>query len=133
MADVTRTNPSLDAATGQFADQISGLVCGEDIAAGDACYIKGADGAIYKANGTAADEKAKCAGFAPKAAKSGEPLTLYGPGARFQYDSAAGLTPGKPLFISATAGALGDAATTGGTVPVAKAITTTDIVVIALT
>ncbi len=132
MADKARNNPSLDGSTGQFADQISGLLCGEDIAAGDACCIK-SDGLIYKADGSAADQLAKFAGLAPKAAKSGEPLTLYGPGARFGYDSEAGLTPGVPLFVSVTAGALADAASTGGTAPVAKAISTTDIVIIALT
>jgi hypothetical protein len=44
--------------------------------------------------------------------------------------TAAGLTPGARYYVSATAGALDDAATTGGTVAVAIAIDTTDIMVI---
>ena len=52
MALVTRdANCSMDASTGMFAPQITGLVCGEDIDAGAPCYIKTSDGKLYMSKG----------------------------------------------------------------------------------
>jgi hypothetical protein len=125
MALVTRnSDASMDATTGQFAPQITGLICGEDIDPAAPCYIE-TDGLVYMFDGTAANNKAVLAGFSPRAAKTGQPITLFAVGARFSYGS--GLTPGAKLFGAATKGRLDTAATTGDAVGVAQAITATDI------
>ncbi len=130
MADVARVaGASMDTSTGMFAPQITGnLYAGEALDAVAPCYIKGSDGKVYMSNGTAATEPAKFDGFTPRACRAGEPVTLFGIGARFRYGS--GMTPGAALFVSTTAGLLADAASTGGTVAVARAISATDIRVI---
>lgn len=99
------------------------LKAGEAIAAGDACYIK-SDGLAWRSNGTAANAAAKVDGFAAEAAAVGEAVTLWFE-VNFRYGS--GLTPGARYYASATAGALDDAATTGGTAPVAYAVDATRI------
>jgi hypothetical protein len=119
------TNASMSASVGMFVPSITGLVAGEAIYAGAACYIKGADGKVYLALGTAANEAARLAGFAPAAAGIGEPVSLYGIGSRWYYSTA--LTPGVALFLATTAGRLDTAATTGDATGVAAAITATDI------
>jgi hypothetical protein len=130
MALVTRSSTASGDTTHLMkVPQISGdLYAGEDLDPAAPCYIKAADGLVYMSNGTAANEAAKMDGFTARAVKSGQPVTLYGIGARFGY--ASGMTPGAPLYIGATAGRLDTAATTGGTVPVARAINATDIRVI---
>jgi hypothetical protein len=108
--------------------QISGdLYAGEALTVAP-CYIKASDGKVYQSNGTALNEAATFFGFTPAPARSGQPVTLYGIGARFRYGT--GLTIGAKLFVSATAGASRHAATTGGTVAIARVITATDIQVI---
>lgn len=128
MALVTRASVNLDASTAMFAPQISGLIAGEDILCGAPVYIKAADGKLYNSNGTAVAEAAKVDGFSSRDALSGQALTVYGKGTRFRYGTA--LTPGTNLFLAATAGRLDTAATTGGLVPIARVIDTTDIRVI---
>jgi len=129
MALVTRsTEASLDASTGMFAPQITGLYAGEDLDAVAPCYIKSADGKIYMSNGTSANEAAEIVGFTPRACKAGEPVTLFGHGSRFRYGDS--LTLGDKFYIAATAGRLDSAATTGDAVGVAQAISSTDIRVI---
>lgn len=127
MALVTRDSAaSLDAATGMYVPTITGLLAGEDIDPAAPCYIKAADGLVYMSNGTAATEPAKVDGFnARNGVKSGQPVTLYGVGARFRYGTA--LTPGARYYIGATKGRLDTAATTGDAVGVAAAINATDI------
>lgn len=126
MALVTRDSAaSMDATTGQLAPQITGLTAGEDLDIAAPCYIKASDGKVYMFDGTAANEKARLAGFTPRAVKSGQPVTLFGLGARFHYGSA--LTPGAILYGAATKGRLDDAATVGDAVGIAQVITATDI------
>ena len=126
MALVTRAaNASMDASTGMFAPQISGLVAGEALDVAAPCYIKSSDGKVYMSNGTAANEAAEIIGFTPRAVKAGQPCTLFGKGARFNYGT--GGTPGDKLYIGATAGRLDAATTTGDAVGVAQWITATDI------
>ena len=132
MASVAR-DPNgvyMDASTGMFAPQITGLKAGEAILAGAPCYVKAADGLVYNSNGTAANEAAKFDGFTPRAAAVGQPVTLFGVGSRFHYTAAGGLTPGANLYVDTVAGGLNTAATTGGVNPVARAIDDTDIRVI---
>lgn len=124
-------DPSPDTNTQMYAGQITGKICGEDIAAGDACYIKAADGKIYRSNGTSANEAATFFGFASAARKAGMTLTLWSAPMRIGYAASGGLTIGAKYYISATPGALDTAPTTGGTTPVARAISDTDIQVIA--
>jgi hypothetical protein len=129
MALITRaTTVSMDASTAMFAPQLTGLIAGEDLLAGAPVYIKSSDGLVYMSNGTAANEAAEIVGFTPRAVKSGQPLTVFGKGTRFNY--ATGLTPGDKYYIGATAGRLDTATTTGDSVGVAQAITSTDIRVI---
>lgn len=102
----------------------SGLLAGEAIAAGDACYIK-SDGKAWLATGAAANAAAKVYGYAPQAASVGEAVTLVYD-VRFRYG--AGLTPGVQVFLSAaTPGALSDVATTGGTAPIGVVVDATRI------
>lgn len=115
----------MDASTGMFAPQITDLIAGEDIDAAAPCYIAAADGKVYMFDATAANEKARLAGFCPRAAKAGQPVTLFGAGARFSYGS--GLTPGSILYGAATKGRLDTAATVGDAVGIAQVITATDI------
>ncbi len=131
MALVSRddANVSIDASTAQIAPQLSGgLIAGEALDAGAPCYIA-ADGQVYMSNGTAADIAAHVDGFCPAPRVAGEAVTLYGPGTRFRYGTA--MTPGDNLYLEVTAGRLGDAATVGGTSVIARAISATEIVVMA--
>lgn len=129
MTLVTRDSlASMDTTTGMKAPQKTGLIAGEDIDPAAPCYIKNSDGLVYMCDGTAADEKAKSyAGFSPRGAKSGQPITLFGVGARFSYGS--GLSKGSSLFLATTKGRLDTAATSGDWHGVAQVISDTDIVV----
>lgn len=129
MSLITRSaDASVDASTAAVAPQISGLVAASDIDVAAPCYITSA-GKVAMCDATAANELAVLAGFAPRAAKTGQPITLYGAGTRFRYGS--GLTPGAYYYLGATAGRLDDAATTGNDQPVAQAVSATDIRVVA--
>jgi hypothetical protein len=126
MALITRASTaSMDVSTGMLAPQITGLKAGEALDAVAPCYIKTSDGLVYMSNGTAANEAAEFIGFTPRAVGIGQPVTVFGVGARFSYGT--GLTPGDKYYIGATAGRLDAAATTGDAVGVAQAINSTDI------
>lgn len=98
-----------------------------DLTAGDMVYLT-STGTLAKADGTAATAPALSVGMVPKAYKSGEKAVAYA-GVEFKY-AASGLTIGARYYVSATAGSLDDAATTGGTVPVAFAVSATNIFVL---
>lgn len=115
--------PSLASPVPSGGDLIRGLLTGEAVAAGDICYIA-SDGTIMRSNGTAATAPAVGFGIAAGAAASGEACTLYR-NVSFHYGS--GLTPGAAYYVGATAGRLDTAATTGGTVVVARSIDATRI------
>jgi hypothetical protein len=125
MADIAKSGtPSLASVLPGQNDRHSGLLAGEDLAAFDACYIK-SDGKVWRATGAAANAAAKVRGYAAEACKSGEAVTLF-------FDIVArygaGLTPGADYYLSgATAGALADAASTGGTAPIGYAVDATRI------
>jgi hypothetical protein len=124
MAQVTKVGtPSLSTVTPCPAHHISGLVAGEAIAAGDLVYIK-SDGKVWLSDGGAADAEAKVAGMVLQAAAVGEAVSIY-MDVNVRYGS--GLTPGAPLFLSATDGTIADAATTGGTAPIGYVIDATRI------
>lgn len=124
MATLTKVGtPSISTTTPCPAHHISGLVAGEAIAAGDLVYIH-SGGTVRKTNGTSANAAAKVDGIALQAAAIGEGVSMYFD-VNVRYGS--GLTPGARLYASATAGAIDDAATTGGTAPIGFVIDATRI------
>lgn len=115
--------PSLSSVLPPQNDTITGLLAGEAIAAGDVCYIK-SDGKVYKSDGSAADAAARVDGIVLVAAAAGEAVTLLF-NVNVRYGS--GMTPGTRFYVSADAGLLADAPSTGGIEPVAFAIDATRI------
>lgn len=127
MAEITKNGrPSLSTITPDASTRISGdLFAGEDLGAGDACYIKTTDGKVYRSNGSAVAAAAKVRGWTATSAKQGQATTLY-TGVNFAYGS--GLTPGTSFYLSGTnPGGIADAASTGGTGEIAFAIDSTRI------
>lgn len=127
MAAVAKSGtPSLSVTLPPPNTQVAGLVAGEALAAFDACYIKASDGKVYKSTGAAADAAAKVRGYAAQAYASGDTDVTLLWDVRVRYG--AGLTPGADLFLSgATAGALADAASTGGTAPIGYVVDATRV------
>lgn len=130
MALVTRaSDANMDMTTGSKIPTITGVLAAEDLDIAAPCHIN-SSGTVEMSNATAANADAKVQGFTPRAVKSGQPVTLFGPGTRFRY-AASGLTPGNTLYLGATDGRLDDGATTGDSTGVAVAVSATDIVVMA--
>ena len=124
MADIAKSGtPSLCSVLPGQDKTISGLLAGEAIAAGDACYIK-SDGKVWLSDGSAADALAAVDGFAAKAAAVGEAVTLVFD-VNFRYG--AGMTPGTRIYLSVNPGAIADAASTGGTAPIGFVVDATRI------
>jgi hypothetical protein len=124
---VKSAKASIDASTGLVNQPITGLIAGEAIANCDIVYIKGSDGLVYRTTAAAANEAARMAGIAPRAANAGEPITILpGPGQVAKYSDAL-LTPGAILYLAEGAGALSTTATTGDAVGVAQAIDSSNI------
>ena len=122
MAAIAKSGtPSICTAAPPTSCSVSGLVAGEAINSGDACYIKNADGKVYKSTAaTATDPAALVHGYAPTSYSAGDAMSLYWD-VNFAYDS--GLTPGKPVFLSgSTAGALVDAAADATLAPIGLTI-----------
>lgn len=130
MADITKlSTASMDAISAMRSDYFSGLTAGSAIAVADAVYID-SNGEVQQAIASVVSTGSLVAfiGLAPKAVEDGQPITVFGRGARFGYGS--GLTPGQVLFVSASvAGALTATANTGD-MPVAICVSTTDIQII---
>lgn len=104
------------------------LFVGEDIAAGDACYIKTSDGKVYKSTAAAADPAAECDGFAVAAAlvAQRQTISLYHD-VDINY-AASGLSPGSFLYVSpTTAGSLQTTAPPNQAKPFARVIDATRI------
>ena len=96
----------------------SGLIAGEDLGAGDACYIK-SDGKVWRSTGAAANAAAQVDGYAEADVKSGRPVQLY-EGVDWNYGS--GMTPGTKVFLSGTTpGGIDTVASTGGTGQIGRA------------
>jgi len=124
MAAITKVGtPSFSSLLVPQKDRLTGLVAGEVLAAGDACYIA-STGLVMKSTGTAANAAAKVRGFASQITAIGEAVTLV-MDANWRYGAA--LTPGANVFLSTTAGLLDDAATTGGTAPIGFVVDATRI------
>jgi hypothetical protein len=117
---------SVDAISAQRAGYVSGLFAGENIPALSACRIA-SNGTVMLAVTTSAHVVSDFAGFAPKAYKTGEPITLFNRGVRFRLADS-GLTPGALLYVSATAGKCSDAVVLAGDRAIALVVTATDAV-----
>lgn len=126
MANLTRISAPRFDASNPSLPKLTGLVAGEAIAAGDLLYIK-SDGKLWIATGAAATAPALAVGMAALAASAGEAVTCLMAGWRWQYST--GLTIGARYFVG-TAGLLADAATTGGDVAIAIAVSATDIILV---
>jgi hypothetical protein len=128
MAEVAKTGtPSPASLLIPATNKISGLFAGEDLAPGDACYIKASDGKVYRATGAAANAAAVVHGFVPTVAyvAQADAITLIH-GSVWRYATA--LTPGAKLYLSGTvAGGLADAASTGGTTAVGFVVDATRV------
>ena len=130
MAQITRSSTvSMDVNSGMKAHYISGLTAGSAISAGDCCYIDD-QGKVLRTDSSlhTSGSIVYYAGFAPKAYASGEACTLVGAGARFDYSS--GMTPGEYLSSGSTSGSLINTAFNVNDLPVALAISSTDIQII---
>ena len=108
---------------------------GAEIAQGDALYID-SNGLLQKTStaqvfitGTWGVEF-KFAGLAPRNIPSGTFGEVFGRGSEFFYADS-GLTIGSPVFVSATAGKLADAAVGSLHRPVAMVVSATNIVLLA--
>ena len=113
--------PSLSTLTPGNEHKFSGLYAGEAIGAGDACYINSTDGKLYRSSGVAANAAAVVDGYAAQNYLAGDAMTIFW-GVNFAYG--AGLTPGTSLYLSGTVpGGLDTAPSTGGTVPIARTMT----------
>lgn len=124
MADITKVGtPSLSSVLPPQNCQISGLLAGEALGAGDLVYIK-SDGTVMKSDGDSANAAAKCDGFAARAAAVGEAVTIMR-NVTMRYGS--GMTPGARVYVSTNAGLISDATTTGGTAPVGFVVDATRI------
>ena len=124
MAQITRIGtPSLCSLLPNGADVLAGRIAGEDLSAFDAVHIK-ADGLVWKSTGAAANASAKVRGYAAKAVKAGQAITVY-KNVRVEYGSA--MTPGTDVYLSATAGTLSDVPTTGGTAPIGFVVDATRV------
>jgi hypothetical protein len=129
MAEVTKiAGPSLTSVTPPSSNQMTGgdsgvLVAGENIAAFDNVYLK-VDGTVWRATGAAVAAAANVAGQASKAFTAGaRNVTLYFGDINVVYGT--GLVPGTRYYLSGVnPGGLADAASTGGTVPIAMALDT---------
>lgn len=123
----TTAVPGVSLATRQppASCQITGLLAGATIAAGDACYIKSSDGLVYQSTGAAANAAAVVDGFAAENVTTGEPITLYF-SVHFNYGT--GLTPGTSYYLSgSTAGGIDTATSTGGTTVIARSVDATRV------
>lgn len=128
MANVSKTGtPTLSTPAPTKESLITGLLAGEDLAGGDAVYLKTSDGKWWRANGTSANEAAEGVGLVCTPASADEPATIarFGSGVCFGYgpNVTGTATPaGNLLYLGTSAGALANAATTGGVYPVAMAL-----------
>lgn len=131
MAEVTKaTNAGHDGSNPAHPQIAGDFVAGEAIARCDLVYIA-ADGKVYRADGTAADIKARCPRLAPFGAAIGRQVTMFQVGIRYRYAAAGTLTPGSLYYLSAaTPGRLSTTTTTGDATGTVQAVSDTDVVLI---
>lgn len=118
--------PSLSTPTPVDPSRIGPLPIGEDIAAGDACYIK-SDGKIWRSTAVAAAAAAEVHGFAVEAGlvAQRQNLSIFAD-VNINYGSA--MTPGAFIYLSAvTAGAIDTASSANQLKPVGIVVDATRI------
>jgi hypothetical protein len=126
MALITKaSNCGFDGNMLMKAQVISGLVAGETLTKFDSAYIK-SDGLVYRTISSAStvDGKSCYDGFVFANTASGDVCDLV---RHVAGTYSTGLTPGAALFTSGSAGVLSDAQVLASDSPIAKAITTTEI------
>jgi len=125
MADIDKAGtPSLSSVTPPQNDFVSGLLAGEDIEAGDACYIKAADGKVYLSSADSTDDEQQVVGYATTDADSGEAVTLA-ENVNFNYGEE--LNPGADVYLSTTPGAIADDMDNSAWMPIGRVIDATRI------
>lgn len=142
MSDLTRNAPSVDGFSANRGVVITQLKAGESLSAGDSVFVH-SDGKVYQADavdhvdtltietGTTdfAITVSKFDGMVNADYAVGEPCTIFGAG-NILTKYATGLTAGAFYWVSGTQGALSDARVATGDSAVAKAISTTDVLVL---
>jgi hypothetical protein len=120
-------SPSLASLEPGYEHQINGLLAGATITPGQFVYIRASDNRVLPATGAAANEAARAVGVVLQGAVTGDGVTiLHGLVVRW----GAALTAGAPFYLSGVnAGELADAASTGGTTIIARAVDATRIYV----
>jgi hypothetical protein len=132
MAEITKAFSGLASVEPPQNDTHVGILAGDTIAAGDFVYISNSSGSprLTRATGAAVNAAALAVGIVMTGATNGRDAPTVFANVEVKY--ATGLTPGTRLYISGTvAGGLADAASTGGTVPVAYVVDATRIKVLA--
>src|SRR5688572_4988427 len=125
MTEIARSGtPSVASELSLASNRISGSAAGEDIAAGDACYIA-SDGKAHPSCAAAAGPAADVRGFAEAAALRGEGVTLVFD-VTMRYGE--GLPHGASLYLSGTVpGGLADAPAPDCPMQIAFVVDTTRI------
>src|SRR6266487_4079718 len=111
MAEITRVGiPAVLSVLTLAANRINGSLAGEDLAAGDACYID-SDGKVHRSSGATAGDAADVRGFATTEAGSGQAVSLAFD-VTMRYGE--GLPEDQNLYLSGTVpGGLADAPSPG--------------------
>jgi hypothetical protein len=115
---------SLTTPTPPSSSRVARGYCATDIPAGTPCY-QGTNGSINISTGVAANAAAVVDGWTMDDYKAGEYATLYND-VTIGYGVGSAVVPGTFYYLG-TAGALSDAATTGGTMPIARGFADTNI------
>jgi hypothetical protein len=125
MAEIQKVGtPSVSSVLTLPANRLLGARAGEDLAAGDACYVDGA-GWVQRSHGAVPGPAADVRGFAASAVRGGELVTLV-----FDVTLRCGenLPPNASLYLSAVVpGGLADTPSPGGPHPVAFVVDATRI------
>lgn len=131
MAEISKAGtPSLATVLPGDPMRFPPLPVGEDIGAGDACYVKQSDGKVYRSDGSGSGVvggSAEVDGFAALSAKvaNREAISLYHD-VNLRYGS--GLTAGKLLYLSTTVlGGLTDVVGAKQIIPIARTVDATRI------
>ena len=121
MTLVASSNPSIDAGSAVIVPPVV-TTAAEDIDALAPCGLDSSGEAI-QSNGTLADAAGQFIGVAARAALTGQPVSLFGEGAQFEWTDLGTLVPGAPYFVGGDDGSIDDTATTGDTLGSFLAVT----------
>jgi hypothetical protein len=142
MSDLTRNAPSVDGFSANRGVVITQLKAGEALSAGDTVFIH-SDSKVYQSDAVDHVDSltleagttdpvitvSKFDGMVNADYAVGEPVTIFGAG-NILTKYATGLTPGAFYWVSGTQGSLSDARVASNDSAVAKAVSTTDVLVL---